>query len=109
MVVDMDTFIEWNPSLSFDEDDEGACILEEGYGYCVRKDPVSPRPRPTTTTGPSGTVTSSASSETGAESSVTEQPAPSEAPSPTHVENALALVHPCRGTQSANPAVYRPV
>lgn len=41
-MVEMDTFREWNPLLSFDEEDERASILEEACSYCVRKDAVTP-------------------------------------------------------------------
>lgn len=87
MVVEMDTFIEWNPSLSFDEKDPGSCILAEGYSYCVRKDAITPRPRPTATTSPSQTATTTEAAETSAaETSEAEQPSPSDIPSPTQVK-----------------------
>ena len=60
----MDTFIEWNPSLSFDENDPRSCILEEGYSYRVRKDAITPRPRTTATTSSSETATTTEAAET---------------------------------------------
>ena len=102
MVVEMDTFIEWNPSLSFDENDPGSCILVEGYRYCVRKDAITPRPRPTATTSSGETATTTEAAETSeaetsaaetsaaetsaAETSEAEPPSPSDIPSPTQVK-----------------------
>ncbi|KAL6807860.1 hypothetical protein GGI42DRAFT_258401 [Trichoderma sp. SZMC 28013] len=52
--VDIDEFISWNPSLSFDEANPSACAISRGYRYCVSK--------PNTTAGNSSNITAASSS-----------------------------------------------
>ncbi|PNP52183.1 hypothetical protein THARTR1_07392 [Trichoderma harzianum] len=52
--VDIDEFISWNPSLSFDEANPSACAISQGYRYCVS--------RPETTADNSSDITTASSS-----------------------------------------------
>ncbi|KAL7796900.1 hypothetical protein V8C43DRAFT_277635 [Trichoderma afarasin] len=51
--VDIDEFLSWNPSLSFDEANPSACAISEGYRYCVS--------RPEKTAGNSSNITTASS------------------------------------------------
>lgn len=77
--LEIETLIEWNPSLTWDENDFYACSLAKGYKYCVRRDKITPRPRASSSTATSSTTTLTSSSSAG---SAVEEPTPSGTPGP---------------------------
>lgn len=62
--ITVEQLIEWNPSLSYNPSDPGACTLEEGYRYCVRTNSLSVPTKPSlatpaSPTSPKGEATAS--------------------------------------------------